>query len=227
MIGGGPAGSAAAATLARAGRSVLLVVDSDRRRPFGIGEGAPPGLERAVDEVFGAGTFLPGDHLPSYANRAAWGSDRLTSTDFALNPFGPGWHLDRVAFDRRLLATAEAAGATVRTQPVEAPVVIDASGRAAVHARRHGGRLVVHDRLTAVVAVYGRGDDDRDSTTTVEAVEAGWWYTAAIPAGRRVVAFLTDGDLLRPAATARRRGSPGTSRRPPTSAHSSPGIRTT
>ena len=35
-----------------------------------------------------------------------------SSTDFMFNPFGSGWHLDRVAFDDRLLAAAEAAGAT-------------------------------------------------------------------------------------------------------------------
>ena len=198
MIGGGPAGSAAAATLARAGQSVLLVVDADRHRPFAVGEGAPPGLERAVDEVFGAGTFVAADHVPSYANRAAWGGDRLTTAELALNPFGSGWHLDRLAFDRRLRATAEAAGATIGVEPTEAPVVIDASGRRAMFARRHGARLVTHDRLTAVVAVFPPRADDADTSTTVEATMDGWWYTAAIPAQRRVVAFLTDGDLLRP-----------------------------
>jgi hypothetical protein len=40
------------------------------------------------------------------------------------------------------------------------------------------------------------GDDDEDSTTLVESVEDGWWYTSPLPAGRRIAAFLTDGDLL-------------------------------
>ena len=118
------------------------------------------------------------------------------------NPFGTGWHLDRVAFDARLLAAAETAGATIRTpaeggdEYIAAPVVIDASGRRAHHARRHGGRLVHGDRLTAVLATCARSSDDDDATTTVEAVEAGWWYTCPIPGRRRLVGFLTDGDLL-------------------------------
>jgi hypothetical protein len=31
--------------------------------------------------------------------------------------------------------------------------------------------------------------------TAVEAVEDGWWYTAPVPGGRRVLAFLTNADL--------------------------------
>ena len=80
---------------------------------------------------------------------------------------------------------------------VDAPFVIDATGRRAAHARRHGARHVAGDRLTAVVAVHR--DVGGDATTTVEAAVDGWWYTCPIPAGRRVVAFLTDGDLLDPA----------------------------
>ena len=201
VIGGGPAGCAAATTLARTGRSVVLVVGRRPDRTFGVGEGAPPGLDRAVDDVFGHGTFIATDHLRSLGNRAAWGTDELLCTDFMFNPFGTGWHLDRVAFDASLLAAAEAAGATVRTslddgEAVEAPVVIDASGRRAVHARHRGARRIAGDRLVAVLATYPRADNDADATTTVEAVEAGWWYTCPIPQGRRVVAFLTDGDLL-------------------------------
>jgi flavin-dependent dehydrogenase len=37
----------------------------------------------------------------------------------------------------------------------------------------------------------GRGS----GLTVVEAVEDGWWYTAPLPDGRRVLAFLTDADL--------------------------------
>ena len=37
----------------------------------------------------------------------------------------------------------------------------------------------------------GRGS----GLTVVEAVEDGWWYTAPLPDGRRVLAFFTDADL--------------------------------
>ena len=199
VIGGGPAGCAAATTLARDGRSVVLVVEPRPHRTFGVGEGAPPGLDRAVDDVFGPGTFDPADHGRSLGNRTAWGSAELVGTDFMFNPFGTGWHLDRLAFDARLRAAAEAAGVTVRTSldgaPERAPVVIDASGRRADHARRRGARRIAGDKLVAVVTTYAPASTG-DATTTVEAVEGGWWYTCPIPRQRRVVAFLTDGDLL-------------------------------
>lgn len=201
MIGGGPAGCAAATTLARTGRSVVLVVGRQPHRTFGVGEGAPPGLDRAVDDVFGHGTFVPTDHLRSLGNRAAWGTGDLLGTDFMFNPFGTGWHLDRVAFDASLLAAAEATGPTLRTslhsgEAALAPVVIDASGRRADHARYRGARRIAGDGLIAVLTTYARAGTDDDATTTVEAVETGWWYTCPIAQHRRVVAFLTDGDLL-------------------------------
>jgi flavin-dependent dehydrogenase len=122
------------------------------------------------------------------------------------NPFGTGWHLDRAAFDARLLAAAGASGVTLRSDPgpgagagIAAPVVVDASGRRAHHARRRGARRIADDRLIAVLTTCARRGDDVDATTTVEAAETGWWYTCPIPRQRRVVAFLTDGDLLPPA----------------------------
>src|SRR5262249_21528136 len=38
--------------------------------------------------------------------------------------------------------------------------------------------------------------DDPDTTTTVESVADGWWYTAPLPGGLRSFVFLSDGDLL-------------------------------
>jgi flavin-dependent dehydrogenase len=44
--------------------------------------------------------------------------------------------------------------------------------------------------------MYPAAPGDADATTTVQSTAGGWWYTSPVPGGRRVVAFLTDGDLL-------------------------------
>ena len=38
--------------------------------------------------------------------------------------------------------------------------------------------------------------DPSDTRTLVEASELGWWYSAGLPNGRLIVAFMTDADLL-------------------------------
>jgi flavin-dependent dehydrogenase len=94
-------------------------------------------------------------------------------------------------------------GAGVRD--LDATYAIDCTGRSARLAVAAGARRCVHDKLVAIWAVLewsvpsserdaGARDDDRQ--TYVESVPDGWWYTARIPGGRRVVAYFTDGDLL-------------------------------
>lgn len=68
---------------------------------------------------------------------------------------------------------------------------MDASGRPAALARRLGADRRKHDRLVAVFASVRASAVDADARTLVEAVPEGWWYTARVPGGRRVVAFLT------------------------------------
>jgi flavin-dependent dehydrogenase len=81
---------------------------------------------------------------------------------------------------------------TVRTQ-----AVLDCSGRSAVIARAQGVRREVYDKLVAVVTfLTSPTGADRDSTTMIEAVPDGWWYTAILPRGCRIMVYLTDGDLL-------------------------------
>ena len=217
VVGGGPAGAAAAVTVRWRGASVALVAGGPARggRP---GEGLPPAGEGVVAEVFGPGAFWPERHRPSYGNRSAWGSDRVDESDFMLHPLGHGWHLDRTAFDRDLLSAARELGVRVldRTRVRRAArrggvwtleldgaavapgrVVVDATGRTAAVARAQGAHRRRVDRLVAVVwQLAGAGARDRDATTLVEASAEGWWYTAPVPRGRRFAAFLTDADLL-------------------------------
>ena len=190
VVGGGPAGCAAAATARAAGMEVVLYAagPSTRARPA---ESLPPGSTQLVDEIFGVGTFRPDDHLPAYANRSVWGSDDLDVDDFVFNPLGHGWHLDRPAFDRALLDAVERDGVRVVRERVrsvrETGFVVDATGRSARIARSLDARRTQADRLVATFRPAPR----TGSTTTVEASENGWSYTAP-----GITAFLTDADLL-------------------------------
>lgn len=220
VAGGGPAGSAAALALARGGRRVLLL-DAARPAEFRIGEGLPPAGRALLRDLGVLDGFLADGHLPSHGNLSAWGSPALHATDFIFDPAGHGWHLDRARFDASLREAARAAGAEVRegarlasasridggwsveirdeagkSVEIQTPWIVDATGRSAAVARRHGAERHHADRLVAFFARFRparRGD--RDGRTLIEAVPGGWWYAALLPSGERVAAFLTDDDL--------------------------------
>ena len=190
VVGGGPAGCAAAAAACADGLDVVLYTagPSPRMRPV---ESLPPGTAELVNDIFGPGVFRPDDHLPAYANRSRWGSNELETADFVFNPFGHGWHVRRPAFDAALLDAVRTMGVRVlerrlRTAPAAA-FVIDASGRSARIARTRGARRMRSDGLVAVF----RETAHTGSTTTVVAAENGWTYTSP-----GISAFLTDADLL-------------------------------
>jgi flavin-dependent dehydrogenase len=97
-------------------------------------------------------------------------------------------------------------GAGVRA--LLAPWIIDASGRGARVARARGVEQVTHDRLIALARFFTVPDSAAtraDTRTVIEAVESGWWYHAALPAGRAVAVLFTDADLLPPGALRRAR----------------------
>ena len=50
--------------------------------------------------------------------------------------------------------------------------------------------------VSQVVSVPDRGDSV--AGTLIESVPEGWWYSTPLPGGRRVLALLTDADLLAP-----------------------------
>jgi hypothetical protein len=71
--------------------------------------------------------------------------------------------------------------------------VVDAGGRVAPLVRLIGGRSQPRDRL---VCSWTHGSARGDAGTTVTIADKnGWWYTAPLPNGRRVLAFHTDADL--------------------------------
>jgi flavin-dependent dehydrogenase len=221
VVGGGPGGAAAALALARGRRRVLLL-EEGTPGDFKVGEGLPPAARPLLRDLGVLEHVLEGGHLPCPANVSAWGSPELHATDFLFDLNGHGWHLDRARFDASLREAAARAGVEVRlgakltgtqweadgwrlsiasgdgTEEVRCAWLIDATGRRSAIARRYGATRLYADGLVAFFARFhpGIGATDRDGRTLVESRPDGWWYTARVPSGERVVAYLTDADLV-------------------------------
>jgi flavin-dependent dehydrogenase len=185
-----------------------------------IGETLPPAARRLLADMGLLDGFLAEDHAPCHGNRSVWGSIIPEVTDFLRDPDGHGWHLNRARFDSWLRFVAIARGAMLLAparleairrgneswhlqlttdrgrMDLSAAFAIDAGGRAAPLARHLGAARRATDRLVCGW-VHGRERSTGCGAglTTVAATADGWWYTAPLPGGRRMLAFLTDADL--------------------------------
>ncbi|TCO62116.1 NAD(P)/FAD-dependent oxidoreductase [Actinocrispum wychmicini] len=213
VVGGGPAGAVAAATLAKAGyRTVLL--EASHYEEHRIGETLPPDAAALLTQW----GLREDDWLPCNGNESAWGGRDLQSFPFIFNVHGAGAHVDRSLFDSRLAASAADAGVrllcgtrvtecvgpsdgcwrlTLRGRgEITAHAVIDATGRTGRLSRSVGAHRHTCDRLVGVAAQY-RGPTTSGGNTLIESTKDGWWYTAPLPPDRRIVVFMTDADLCR------------------------------
>lgn len=216
VIGGGPAGTAAAIELRRRGREVLLV---ERSRYDGarIGESVPPPASQLFRELGVDESVWTRDAIPCHGIWSAWGGDELFERSFVFNPYGHGWHVDRRRLDASLAGEAEARGAEVlrgtkllACERVDghwqltldcgtrgASFLIDASGRSSILGALFGAPRVPYDRLLGVAQRYAV-EGEPQPITMVEAAENGWWYSAPLPGGALIAVYLTDADLHPP-----------------------------
>jgi flavin-dependent dehydrogenase len=220
VVGAGPAGAATALMLAPLCRTLLL----DRAdlnleaSPAGrVGESLPAAARRLFRDMGLWLDFQHQGHAPCYGARSFWGGPDPVSADSVRDPDGPGWHLDRARFDHWLRWWADKRGAALvtpakvanlipmadrwrlmlvrhgRPLTVVTRFVVDAGGRTAPLARALGHRRRINDRL---VCRWLHGTAATEAGTTVIVAEPeGWWYSAPLPNGRRILAFHTDADL--------------------------------
>jgi 2-polyprenyl-6-methoxyphenol hydroxylase-like FAD-dependent oxidoreductase len=217
IAGAGPAGCAAAISLAQFAPDLrLCLVDGASDHALRIGETVPPPIKPMLEHLDMWASFDADGHCASYATLSAWGSAELASNEFIFQPRQIGWRLDRARFDAMMLAAARArvaayvAGsvtglaftgrawrATLRDgTSATARFAIDATGRDTALARAIGLRPARLDRLIGCAVEFADAADDGEGLM-IETVADGWWYTAAIPGGRRVVVHMSDSDLVR------------------------------
>lgn len=209
VAGGGPAGCAFAVVASRIGHDVVLL-DNGRRAATWPGESVPAGGGELIASVFGP-AVLEGSAI-AYGTAAAWGSEDLVANDFMAHWSGHGWHLDRAGFDEALRDVARAQGVEVVSAHVSAigghagewvvndrwaaEWLVDATGRAGSLAARLGSSARRCDDQVALIRTLVDGGGER--ITTVESAEIGWWYSTPLPDGSRVIALVTDADLVGP-----------------------------
>lgn len=224
VLGSGPAGCATALALRRKGVSRVCVVDPGCSANMHLGETLPPETRLVLDELGLWDGFVGEGHEACLGSCSSWGSDALGYSDFVLNPYGRGWHLDRRRFDAFLLRNAIACGTEFiagarlidcqsngregfgltldsgdgTTSALTARYVVDATGTRSAFARRVGAQPVRFDRLTFAYGFFdARAATSESRMTMVEAAEDGWWYAAGLPGGRLAVAFATDPATVR------------------------------
>ncbi|HKP27992.1 MAG TPA: tryptophan 7-halogenase [Gemmatimonadales bacterium] len=206
VLGGGPAGAAAAGMLARLGARVLVLTRAAR---WSIGESIPPSTARLFDELELSSAVDRGGFLRSRGNTVWWGDAPVRIEPFP--PEATGWQVERARFDEVLLGAAEGAGAkveretvvhTVETGPdrqtvngqITARWVLDCTGRAGVLARR-AGREARAGRAT--FALHGVWESSRwevpDPThTLIETTRGGWAWSIPVTERRRHVTVMVD-----------------------------------
>jgi len=216
IAGAGPAGAATAISLADFAPGLrVCLVDAPATDAVRVGETLPPRIKPVLEHLKVWQAFEAGGHRPSYRTVSAWGGPELLSNEFLFQTQQVGWRLDRVCFDATLLAKAAERATHLVAKVSQATCVdaawrvrlddgagytarflVDATGRGAALARPQGVRFENLDRLVGSVMLFDQAGDDGVGLL-IETFRDGWWYTAALPEGRRIVAAMSDADLVR------------------------------
>ena len=201
ILGGGPAGAAAAGMLSRLGASVTVLTRAAR---WSIGESIPPSTSRLFAELGLTGAVEQAGFMRSRGNTVWWGKDPERVEPFPAD--AEGWQVERSHFDEVLLRAAEGAGAQVQRDAVVFSVetgdggtdirwrtrgtehstrarwVLDCTGRAGGLARRVGREARPGCATFALHSVWdaARWEVPDASHTLIETTPGGWAWSIPV-----------------------------------------------
>ncbi len=215
VIGGGPAGSAAARLLASWGHSVVVLARAPRQPA--LAESLPPSSAKLFDEIGVRGAIERAGFVRATGNTVQW-ADRARRVEM-FDRSGLGFQVARDKLDDLLLDAAQVAGASVErdvsvrdaaresdiwridfersagSDAVRAPWLLDCSGRAGVIARRGWRKPDSPARTIAIAGIWERAGAwplEDPSHTFVESYANGWAWSIPVSESRRFVTIMLD-----------------------------------
>ena len=220
VLGGGPAGAAAARLLASHGHRVVILTRAPARPA--LAESVPPSVAKLLDRIGVRSTVDAADFVRATGNTVWWGSAEPRVESFGAGSLG--WQVRRDRFDAVLLAEAERAGARVvrravvrevapasdarsivhydlrgHQRSVAARWILDCTGRAGLLARRGWRRADPAGRTLALAGVWERRGGwtmlDDETHTLVESYPGGWAWSVPVSRSRRYVTTMVDPSL--------------------------------
>jgi 2-polyprenyl-6-methoxyphenol hydroxylase-like FAD-dependent oxidoreductase len=225
LMGGGPAGSATALLLGKAGLSTLIL--NPAHKYSRLGETLPAAAAPLLRHLGVWNSFSEQDPSRLGGLASAWGGSNLECRDLFSTPGGSGWIVDRKRFDNMLLQRCSQDAAHViphaaiqidrlpRRQGwqvgfsgsggkrmVRCRCLVNAAGKNGSTSLPIHNRRMILDRLIGAISYFESGADRGYSL--VETVDDGWFYSSPLPEGSTAVVYFTDADIY----AARRREDP-------------------
>ncbi|MBC8090252.1 MAG: FAD-dependent monooxygenase [Phycisphaerae bacterium] len=216
ILGGGPAGTAAARMLSLWGHRVLLLT----RPPRGpaLAESLTPSCGKLLAQLGVLDAMNRAGFVRSTGHTVKWGNSDVRVESFGHGELG--WQLLSSQLDRVLLRQAQLAGVKVhrhakvrrvmldsdghwRTSYEERGTlrhassrwVIDCTGRAGLMSRAGSGRVSAGPRTMAILGLWERRPDwqlANDSHTCVESYPGGWVWSVPVSRVRRQITVMLD-----------------------------------
>lgn len=214
IVGAGPAGLALGALLRPEQRVLVLERRALPAKSLLIGESLPGAAAVLLQRLNLMETFRSAGHRERGAAVSVWDDDRPVWRDAIQDPAGPGWYLDRWAFEQMLRRRALDVGVTLEEGckqvdirhrqgqwyldttlgSFRTPVLVDATGRNGYLGRQLGLRRHADDPLLCLYSFLDQAAESQDATMRIQADARGWWYTVPLPHGQRVLAYHMDID---------------------------------